>query len=289
MPTHETLAAAYSQEYLPHVANSALTGSAYENLNLRAYLKEHHGYTHLQGYSSIRMRLPLSNLWYQYNVGSYLMPDYVENGKLLDVGCGNGSRLSGLQSLGWKDLHGIEMSTAAAQRASALGFKIHCGPVEALAKHYPDSYFDVITCTTVLEHLEDPFGLIKQIALKLKPQGQFLFSTVDRDGIDFRMFGPYARTLDLPRHLVWFQKKDILQMLSGSFDHVEMFYQREVADFVWSARMRAKESPHWIDSLIIAMGEKNFRFVSALVALMKMTSRVSVRCRRCGPSTGPQS
>ncbi|HSD98592.1 MAG TPA: class I SAM-dependent methyltransferase [Patescibacteria group bacterium] len=81
----------------------------------------------------------------------------VPNGSILDVGCGEGFTLHKLQEahIG-KKLEGIEYQ----EKAIKLGKKqypdllIKQGSIYELP--YKDSAFDLVLCTEVLEHMEDP-------------------------------------------------------------------------------------------------------------------------------------
>lgn len=283
-PSPEAMASYYPESYTPHTMDSTLEGSAYRHPGLLYFLKRHLGYRHLEVVTPnyFWRNVPFLDSWYRYNARAYLMPYYVFDGKVLDVGCGNGTRLAGLQLLGWKNLYGIELVPAAARRAEARGFQIHCGRMETLADQYPDHYFDVITCTMVLEHLFDPFLVVRQIAAKLKPGGQFLFSTVFRDSLDYYLYGRYWLNLGLPRHLVWFRRKDIYRLLGDAFVDVEISHQRDGTDFVKSSMFRAQEQHHVIDAILIRLGERRLRYVMPLLAWLGLTSRISVQCRSSG-------
>jgi len=45
---------------------------------------------------------------------------------------------------------------------------------------WEDSYFDVVVCVDVLEHVKDPSRAIAEIARVLKPGGMFCFDTINR-------------------------------------------------------------------------------------------------------------
>jgi len=220
------------------------------------------------------------DFWWRYNAEIQLIPQFVPEGKLLDVGCGSGKQLRFLQSLGWTKLSGIELSPSAAKRAASLGFEVRCGPLEETLKTYAEASFDVVFSTMVLEHVLDPFDMIRQIKRVLKPGGQFLFSTIIRDAIDCFVYGKYWRNLDLPRHVVLFKKNDLFQALSTDFDSVKMTHQRAAIDFVGSAGFRSRDKNYLIDRVVLAMGEHGMRYVSALLGMLNLTSRVSVRCQK---------
>ena len=94
---------------------------------------------------------------------------FAEIGKLqpesvLDVGCGEGFTLQKLKDRGiGKKLEGIEYL----DRAIEIGNKIHPdltlkqGNIYELP--YKDNAFDVVLCTEVLEHLEEPEKALKEL------------------------------------------------------------------------------------------------------------------------------
>lgn len=212
----------------------------------------------------------------RWNVGASLIPHYVNGGALLDVGCGAGEALAFFHSLGWTDLHGIELVPEAAARAEKTGASIICAPVEQALGSYADESFDVIHSTMVLEHLVDPFSVCRIIAKKLKPGGQFLFSTVVRGSMDERIFGKYWAGFDFPRHMVLFRKKDLESMLGDSFFNIEFFAQSAPADYLRSASWRGSVP----DRILLAVSRKILPSLTLVLALLGSGTRVSVRCRR---------
>lgn len=103
--------------------------------------------------------------------------------KVLDVGCGGGFSCEYIAARGTK-VFGIDRSqtciaTAIAHAAySNLAVDYQCGLAENLP--CPDSYFDVVLCVDVLEHITDPKQAITEIYRVLKPGGVFCFDTINR-------------------------------------------------------------------------------------------------------------
>ncbi len=88
----------------------------------------------------------------------------LETEKILDAGSGEGFTLNILAREGiGKKLEGVDSS----REAVALGKKLHpklelkLGNIYKLP--YPDKAFDLIICTEVLEHLEDPEKAFKEL------------------------------------------------------------------------------------------------------------------------------
>lgn len=93
----------------------------------------------------------------------------IPKGKLLDVGCGDGSFLDLAKQSGWA-IHGTEYSPHASQFAGKrLGIEVFCGDLTTAG--YTDAAFDVVTMWHVLEHVTDPKGHLLEIHRILKPSG----------------------------------------------------------------------------------------------------------------------
>jgi SAM-dependent methyltransferase len=214
-------------------------------------------------------------------MGVNLIPAYVAQGKLLEIGCASGGRLLSLRRLGWQHLLGIELGPAAAERARAEGISVVTGQVEDKLCQYPDGEFDVIISSMVLEHLYNPFQVVEIVAQKLKPGGQFIFSTVIRDGLDAKIFRDYWSGFDFPRHMIYFQKCDLYDMLKGQFEKIETFHQNAPIDFVRSAVSRKIEGKGTItNDLILRVARSRLATsIGLLLAWFGLTCRISVRCR----------
>lgn len=284
-PTSRHLVNIYPEDYLPHAKPPSRAEPAPIRPGKIKYLRRHLGYDHLVGdsrkgydWSSLGV---FDRLW-KWRMGVTLIPHYVSGGKLLEIGCASGAQLLFFRQLGWEHLYGVELVPKASETARALGFLVECGPIETVLGNYPDEYFDVIFSTMVIEHLLDPFRVMHDIASKLKPGGQFLFSTIVHDSLDAKMFGPYWYGFMFPRHMVYFQKRDIYEMLGDHFEQVECFYQSAPQDFVQPATWRREYgASKFIDWPILALDRSiAANVINVFLAWLGLTSRVSFRCRR---------
>lgn len=90
-------------------------------------------------------------------------------GKLLDVGCGKGEFLHLARKNGWDGI-GIESSRELAEYARrTYGINVLEGALEKL--HFENNLFDVVSLNMILEHIDYPNKLLKEISRILKPNG----------------------------------------------------------------------------------------------------------------------
>jgi 2-polyprenyl-6-hydroxyphenyl methylase/3-demethylubiquinone-9 3-methyltransferase len=124
---------------------------------------------------------------------------------VLDVGCGGGilsesmaragARVLGIDLsravLDVAELHALEGNVAVEYRAIAA---------EQLAQEMPGA-FDLVTCMEMLEHVPDPAASVKALAALVKPGGDVIVSTINRNPLAFAVaiVGAEYVTRVLPR------------------------------------------------------------------------------------------
>ncbi len=99
--------------------------------------------------------------------------------RCFDLGCGSGGTLSLLRSQfpdAW--LGGLEMDPASAELARAGGNTIWCGDADgfAFSEHMEEASLDLVLCLDVLEHLVDPWAVVKKLSPLLRPGGLLIAS-----------------------------------------------------------------------------------------------------------------
>lgn len=290
-PTVDALPGLYPEDYGPHAEAEPDHGVAWPP-TLLTYLRDHLGYTHLSVQASGGLRG--SWLWrpvHRWHCGIDLIPRFVPGGTVLELGCGAGARLATLRDLGWQHIRGVELSGPAVARARARGFDVAQGPIEDFLDTVAEGSCDVIVSSMVLEHLRDPFGIVRRIATKLKPGGQFLFSTVCREGLDARLYGKYWGSLDLPRHLAYFRRVDLDRLLDGWFTQQAYFHQVAPVDFVRAAGWRlASGRGGWRDRVVVARGHSPAaRLLITGLAWLGRTSRISCAAVRTSTAVGREA
>ncbi len=95
---------------------------------------------------------------------------YLPNqGNLLDIGASRGIFLKHAAKRGWK-IHGLEAGKDAIAYANErFGIQIEHGTLEST--RLPESYYDCVHMSHVLEHLQDPLSSIREIAKCMKKGG----------------------------------------------------------------------------------------------------------------------
>lgn len=109
----------------------------------------------------------------------------IKNTHILDIGCGGGILSEAMARQGGI-VTGIDASQENISVASrhAEENKLEINYVVGNAEQYSNDHkenFDLITCMELLEHVPDPFSIIKACAEMIKPGGHIIFSTINRN------------------------------------------------------------------------------------------------------------
>jgi 2-polyprenyl-6-hydroxyphenyl methylase/3-demethylubiquinone-9 3-methyltransferase len=123
--------------------------------------------------------------------------DYIEaraglaRSRVVDVGCGGGLLVEGMARRGARVL-GIDLAPEALAVArlhaleSGLEVEYRAVAVEALAES-ATGQFDLVTCLEMLEHVPDPAAVVASAARLVRPGGNVVFSTINRNARSFAL------------------------------------------------------------------------------------------------------
>lgn len=94
---------------------------------------------------------------------------FVDSGRFLGVGCGNGTELWLARDMGYQT-EGLDVDPQVAQRISqSLDIPCHCG--DLLTQDLPEGGYSVVYLDQVLEHLKNPSAILARIDRLLAPGG----------------------------------------------------------------------------------------------------------------------
>ncbi len=99
--------------------------------------------------------------------------------RLLSVGCAAGRTEALLKErLQLEQVIGVEYETTIAAEAAARLDAVYTGDIETLELPYPAGHFDAVLCLDVLEHLRDPWGVLRDRLWPLLAPGGTLIVSV---------------------------------------------------------------------------------------------------------------
>lgn len=139
-----------------------------------------------------------------------LLPLIPPGGKLLEVGCGNGSFLRLLsEARPDVELHGVDIVDTKIE--GIPNFTFHHGMLETA--DLPEKTFDVVYFNNLIEHVPDPFQFLEKCRRILRPGGSVYGNTPDHLSVDRYLFGKYWAGYHYPRHTFVFDHHNLDQIL----------------------------------------------------------------------------
>lgn len=140
-------------------------------------------------------------------------------GRVLDVGCAAGGNAPLLRKRGATELAGVEIDESLAREARRRYDDVATTSVETELP-WKQASFDTILCYDVLEHLYDPWSVLRRLRTLLRPEGRLHVSIPNAR--NFRLWMPLvlggrfhyraAGLLDVT-HIRFFARRDAMDML----------------------------------------------------------------------------
>jgi 2-polyprenyl-3-methyl-5-hydroxy-6-metoxy-1,4-benzoquinol methylase len=140
---------------------------------------------------------------------------YKKSGRILDIGCGDGEFLLNFKKKGW-NTYGIDTSPLAYSLSKNKIIK-NIFNTTLTECRFGDNFFDVITLNNVIEHVDDPEHLIKEIFRILKKEGILFILTPNIESYQCKITKQYWIHLDIPRHLYLYSPKSLATLLEKHF------------------------------------------------------------------------
>lgn len=207
-------------------------------------------------------------------------------GRILDVGFGAGTLLRAARARGWNTF-GIELSKAAVDlgRKNAIG-EVHHG--DFLTHPFPDSSFDVIVMSELIEHLPDPMPFLGRAAAALRRGGMLYLTTPHARGVSGRFLGASWSVMRPPEHLQLFSVASMRSCLSRAGFTESNVYTQSLLPHEIVAAIRGGVSPG-MPKDGSARVEKSYKLNAALTTsikgrIAKRTANLVLRATSLGDS-----
>lgn len=113
--------------------------------------------------------------------------------KILDYGCGSGHLIRTLRAKGYAQTCGYDAYGTEFRDEAVL-----------------EDRYDLIHCQDVVEHVEDPIGLMRSFDRLVKPGGSVVIGTPNADAIDLSRTAAFIHPLHQPYHTHIFSKQALL-------------------------------------------------------------------------------
>lgn len=140
------------------------------------------------------------------------LPPVPAGGRVLDIGCGRGDFLMACRRKGWQ-VAGVEQAGAPIMELRReLGLEVVATTELSVL---PDDSFDVVTLWHVFEHMADPRATLRDAHRLLKPGGSIVIEVPNFGSWQARLGPKHWFHLDVPRHLLHFERKTLAAMLEA--------------------------------------------------------------------------
>ncbi|MCF6177769.1 MAG: class I SAM-dependent methyltransferase [Geopsychrobacter sp.] len=170
-----------------------------------------------------------------------------KDAQLLDVGIGRGEMLSCMQSWGYQNYHGIDISPSTVKFCSEIG--LNCQLVEDSADYLfeNENSFDVVTVIDVLEHIkkENVIFFLKALKSSLKLGGVAIIQLPNLQAPD----GQLHRYNDITHEVGYIEHSLAQVLMVAGFDD---FFFKGFEEFVLGTlRERVKKTFRWLHWLFV--------------------------------------
>lgn len=132
---------------------------------------------------------------------------------VLEIGPGSGSLLSFLSENGIQ-VAGVEIDRNCVSNIRDKGILCHLGNINEVISEIGLTKYDAVILHHAFEHLYNPKEALKSIYSLLNKNGIIYLCLPNIDSIEAKLFRRYWKGLDLPRHIIHYDRKSIKRALS---------------------------------------------------------------------------
>ena len=206
------------------------------------YLHTHYGYeadSHSFTDTALGLLAYLHPAWKDSQAANiFYLPNH-PRGTLLDVGCGNGTSMQKMKSMGW-NVVGTDFDEKAVKNAQSKGLEVYHGDISS--QHFMPETFDAIMMNHVIEHVPHPIALLKECRELLKNDGHLSIITPNAASRGSAHFGRNWRALETPHHLQVFTVQSLaLLAKEAGFSEIKSFSSLQGAQYILGASANLKQ------------------------------------------------
>jgi 2-polyprenyl-3-methyl-5-hydroxy-6-metoxy-1,4-benzoquinol methylase len=229
MPTKEDIWKAYDSYYTHSDNRKTFLDFAWLEAPYLALKYNHFPEMGMKKYMGLlAYLLPVARNKFDYGV---LYLHKIQEGKILDFGCGNGTFLDNMMQGGWQ-AYGLDFDIKAVNHCKSKGINANTGDIPS--QNYPDNFFDVITINHVIEHVHEVDTLLADCFKVLKKGGKLVIATPNTESWQHSIYHEHWLQLDPPRHLHIFNIDNLETVVKrNSFTIVKSFSSSRID--AWSA------------------------------------------------------
>jgi SAM-dependent methyltransferase len=154
----------------------------------------------------------LASLSFKFHLG--LIKRYAPRAsKILEIGCARGEFLRRLPAAYKK--FGIEINDdfAGYLRENCKDISVSSVKIGSGVRPFPGQTFECIILWEVFEHIDNPVAFIKEISLMLSEHGIIILEMPNRNSLGFLFTGSDWFHIDTPRHIFFYSKRSLQNML----------------------------------------------------------------------------
>ena len=209
------------------------------------------------------------------------LPTYIEDGKILEIGCSYGNYLFKLKKIGW-NVKGLELNKESVDYSKR---ELNLDVVNQDINNFqPNELFDIIYLRMVLEHMESPKTILRKCYSWLKPNGKLVLIIPDFSGIEVNIYKNYAYTLHPPYHLYHFTPDTIKNLLKAlNFKKIKIVHDNFDRDLIAPLNYILREHPNnLIANFALKITTKKIirrtfvKIIVNILSLLGKTSRMTV-------------
>lgn len=145
---------------------------------------------------------------------AYLGTPQRNSNVLMDIGAGNGWFVHLMRDIGW-NASGIELDLQAVEYATNVA-RVPVAVMTIDKAVVVSEKWDVVTMRHVIEHLDNPYHVLRLVFHHLNPGGKLVIICPNSGSLGSKTFGQFWRGLEVPRHLFLYNPDNLRQLIKSS-------------------------------------------------------------------------